>query len=134
MKILEAQSATLTNYEVFTHLKAQRNGSRKNGRPTDLDNMVHELFEYFKDPAWLSPLASKPLTYNERTIKTLLQRLRHWDFTKGEVIMILNHRPAKPENLNTMVQEMEQRFTDEEQLEIVQIIAEVLGKPDVVEA
>jgi hypothetical protein len=48
--------------------------------------------------------------------------------------MILNHRPAKPENLNTMVQELEQRFTDEEQLEIVQIIAEVLGKPDVVKA
>lgn len=45
--------------------------------------------------------------------------------------MILNLRPTKPENLNTIVQEMEQRFPeDDTQLEIVRAIAEVLGRPD----
>jgi hypothetical protein len=45
--------------------------------------------------------------------------------------MILNLRPTKPENLNTIVEEMEERFPGEElQFEIVQVIAEVLGKPD----
>lgn len=44
--------------------------------------------------------------------------------------MIMNLRPTKPENLNTIVEEMESRFTDEEQNKIVQVIAEVLGRPD----
>lgn len=45
--------------------------------------------------------------------------------------MILNLRPTKPESLNTIVQEMEQRFPeDDTQLEIVRVISEVLGRPD----
>ncbi len=45
--------------------------------------------------------------------------------------MIINLRPIKPENLNTIVEEMEGRFPGEElQREICEIIAEVLGKPD----
>lgn len=45
--------------------------------------------------------------------------------------MILNVRPTKPENLNTIVEEMEGRFPGEEQqLAICAIITEVLGKPD----
>ena len=44
--------------------------------------------------------------------------------------MILNLRPTKPESLNTIVEEMEDRFPDEQQNEIVAVIAEVLGSPD----
>jgi len=60
-----------------------------------------------------------------------LERLRPWDFTKAELLMIMNLRPTKPENLNTIVEEMEERFPgDELQLEIVREIASVLGRPD----
>jgi hypothetical protein len=45
--------------------------------------------------------------------------------------MIMNLRPTKPENLNTIIEEMEDRYpNDEQQLKIVTLIAEVLGKPD----
>lgn len=45
--------------------------------------------------------------------------------------MILNLRPTKPENLNTIIEEMEYRFPKEEdQDRIVALIAEVLGTPD----
>lgn len=45
--------------------------------------------------------------------------------------MIMNLRPTKPENLNTIIEEMEDRFpSDEQQQKIVNIIAEVLGRPD----
>jgi CHASE3 domain sensor protein len=47
------------------------------------------------------------------------------------MIMIMNLRPTTPAALNTVVQEMEERFpTDEEQETIVEIIREVLGSPD----
>ena len=44
--------------------------------------------------------------------------------------MIMNLRPANAGNLNTVVEEMEDRFSDEQQEEIVAIIGEVLGRPD----
>lgn len=44
--------------------------------------------------------------------------------------MIMNLRPANAGNLNSVVEEMEDRFSDEQQEEIVAIIAEVLGRPD----
>jgi hypothetical protein len=45
--------------------------------------------------------------------------------------MIMNLRPTKPENLNTIIEEMEVRFPDDDQQrKIVDLIAEVLGRPD----
>ncbi|PSS25299.1 hypothetical protein M430DRAFT_33060 [Amorphotheca resinae ATCC 22711] len=135
MKILEAQSAQLTNYEVFTHLtelKAKSNarkGNRALGRaPGNLETVVKEILDYFYEAP--SPLGSKPFPYDSNTIKRLLARLREFRLTKAEIIMIMNLRPTKPENLNTIIEEMEGRFDDDQQMAIVAAIAEVLGKPD----
>ncbi len=47
MKILESQSATLTNYEVYTHLMDQRARYAKKGmkgrRPGNLETVVKEV-------------------------------------------------------------------------------------------
>ena len=44
--------------------------------------------------------------------------------------MIINLRPANLGNLNTIVEELEGRFDDEQQKAIVEAIIEVLGKAD----
>ena len=44
--------------------------------------------------------------------------------------MIMNLRPTKPDILNTVVEELETRFTEERQWEICKAIVEALGKPD----
>lgn len=44
--------------------------------------------------------------------------------------MIMNQRPANPGNLNTIVEELEGRFDDDQQMAIVDAIGEVLGKAD----
>jgi hypothetical protein len=44
--------------------------------------------------------------------------------------MIINLRPTNTSNLNTLVEEMEDRFDEDQQMAIVQIITEVLGKGD----
>ncbi|CZS96419.1 hypothetical protein WAI453_009944 [Rhynchosporium graminicola] len=132
MKIIEAQSATLTNYEVYTHLTEQRKRyakkDTKGRRPGNLETVVKELLEYFHEAP--SPLASKPFPYSERTISVLLERLRPFNFTKAEVLMIMNLRPTKLESLNTIVEEMDDRYTEDQQSEIVEIIRGVLGTAD----
>jgi hypothetical protein len=78
-----------------------------------------------------SPLGETPIPYTPNSIKTLLQRLRPYNLTKAEVLMIMNHRPTTVAALNTIVEELEQRFEDEAmQEEMVAIIIEVLGSPD----
>ena len=87
-----------------------------------------QLLEYFNEAP--SPLASKPFPYNENTIKTLLERLRPYNLAKAELLMIMNLRPANAGNLNTVVEEMTERFNDEQIDEMLVIIEEVLGRPD----
>ncbi|KAI9746026.1 MAG: hypothetical protein M1818_000707 [Claussenomyces sp. TS43310] len=151
MKIVEVQSATLTNYEVYTHLTEQRarhelRGKKRRG-PGNFETVVKEvgtcdsdggqkdcayskkLLDYLRKAP--SPLGERPVPYNSNTIRTLLSRLRIYDLTKAEVLMILNHRPTKVAALNTIVEELEQRFPQHsDQIDIVQIIVEVLGSPD----
>lgn len=80
--------------------------------------------------AQFSPLSQKPLPYTSESIPTLLERLRPYDLSKGEVIMILNLRPASVAALNTIVEDMAERFNDEQQEELLTIISEVLGQFD----
>ncbi|CAD6442212.1 34a7413f-76c0-498e-bef9-158266d19e0a [Sclerotinia trifoliorum] len=130
MKILEAQSATLTNFEVYTHLKDIQTKHRTGGRrPGNLDNVMKELIQYLEEAP--SPLAQKPCPYKEDTIRNLLEQLRPYDLTKAEILMIINHRPTSMENLNIIIEELELRFPDEnEQWAIIDIVKEVLGAQD----
>ncbi|KAJ8066020.1 hypothetical protein OCU04_005114 [Sclerotinia nivalis] len=130
MKILEAQSATLTNFEVYTHLKDVQTKHRTGGRrPGNLDNVMKELIQYLEEAP--SPLAQKPCPYKEDTIRNLLEQLRPYDLTKAEILMIINHRPTSMENLNIIIEELELRFPDEnEQWAIIDVVKEVLGAQD----
>jgi hypothetical protein len=73
-------------------------------------------------------MAQDPLTYTPECISQLLERLRPFELSKGEVVMIINLRPASIAVLNTVVEDMAERFTDEQQEEIIGAIAEILGE------
>lgn len=75
-----------------------------------------------------SPL-EKPV-YDSTTFKTLLTKLRPYELTKAEILMILNLRPLNQCTLNMIVEEMYDRHTDEQSQEMLDIIAEVLGTPE----
>ncbi|RGP72707.1 DNA-directed rna polymerase iii subunit rpc9 [Fusarium longipes] len=128
MKILEAQSAVLTNYEVYQHLTEQRERYKNAKRrgPPNLETVVRELLQYLRTSP--GPLSQEPLPYTEGCISRLLERLRPYNLAKGEVVMIINLRPASVAALNTVVEEMSERFDDEQQEAMVNIIAEVLGQ------
>ncbi|GJN85064.1 hypothetical protein PLIIFM63780_008628 [Purpureocillium lilacinum] len=152
MKVIESQTAVLSNYEVYQHLvdQRQRYKSKKRRGPPNLENVVQEVGGFslltvhlvdFADRSFYpsvqllqylqaapGPLSQEPTTYTPESIAQLLERLRPFDLSKGEVVMILNVRPASVIGLNTVVEEMSERFTDEQQLEMVNIIADVLGK------
>ncbi|RDA91685.1 hypothetical protein CP533_2334 [Ophiocordyceps camponoti-saundersi (nom. inval.)] len=131
MRIVESQSAVLTNYEVFHHLVEQRRRYRPTKRrgPGNLETVVKEVLVYMRERP--SPLGQEPATYSPESISQLLNRLRPYDLAKGEVIMMFNHRPPDVAHLNTLVEDMSDRFTADQQQEIVDVVADVLGRsPD----
>ena len=73
-------------------------------------------------------MSQEPLPYTEGCISKLLERLRPYNLAKGEVVMIINLRPASVAALNTVVEDMSERFDEEQQEAMVNIIAEVLGQ------
>ncbi|KAI9158642.1 Calcitonin peptide-receptor component protein [Paramyrothecium foliicola] len=129
MKVLEAQAAVLTNYEVFQHALDQRDRYKQKKRrgPPNYETVMTELLQYLKTEP--SPLSQDPPTYTPDCVPQLLERLRPYDLAKGEVVMILNLRPVSVAALNTMVEDMGERYTEEQQEEMVNIVGEVLGYP-----
>ncbi|KAF6842925.1 GATA zinc finger [Colletotrichum musicola] len=131
MKILEAQSAVMTNWEVYEHLNerklGQKNQKKRGERraPGNLETLARELMQYLRTPP--NPLCQDPITYRRDSIAVLLEKLRPYDLAKSELVMILNLRPASVAALNTIIEEMPERFDETKQEEIVNIIAEVLG-------
>ncbi|KAG5998114.1 hypothetical protein E4U52_001715 [Claviceps spartinae] len=133
MKIIEAQSAVLSDYEVYQHLSDQRNSYKQNKRrgPPNMETVVRELLQYLRTEP--NPLSQQPLTYTPDCIAQLLEKLRPYELSKGEVVMVLNLRPASVASLNTIIEDMSERFSEEQQEDMVNIVAQVLGRFDVPE-
>ncbi|KAI9810630.1 MAG: hypothetical protein M1832_001229 [Thelocarpon impressellum] len=133
MKILETQSAHLTNHEVLLHLESMRARyaelAQQRGRPAslksgNLETVLKELTDYLHtQPSPLTP----PSAYGPNTCRELFVALQPFDLTKAELLMILNLRPLSLGVLDTIIEEMDSRFDDEQQLKIQSLIAEVLG-------
>ncbi|KAI9714957.1 MAG: hypothetical protein M1812_006270 [Candelaria pacifica] len=138
MKILETQSATLTNYEVLTHIQTKKERYDKiasarvaqgygNGKESGIEFILRELTNYLEGPK--SPLTT-PSTYNSTTIRRLFEALQPYELTKAELVMFLNLRPNSTSVLDVVIEENDQRFSEETQKDILKIVADILGSDE----
>lgn len=74
-------------------------------------------------------MSQDPIPYSPDCLARLLERLRPYQLSKGEVLMILNLRPASVAALNTVIEDMADRFTEPQQEDMVNIIADLLAVP-----
>ncbi|MCJ1473724.1 hypothetical protein MMC13_002375 [Lambiella insularis] len=136
LQILASQSATLTNHEVLSHLhslssrRAQPNSKTPAPLPTpslkapNYETILKELTEYLSTsplPTYAAPF------YSAAATRTLLQRLKPYHLTKAETLMVLNLRPRDLGLLDCVVEECDERFSEEQQEAILRIVGEVLG-------
>ncbi|KAL2126729.1 hypothetical protein VTI74DRAFT_336 [Chaetomium olivicolor] len=136
MKILESQNALLSNYEVYQHILDQRKRNKAQNRrvPGNVHHVMTEVMTYLREKP--SPLEKQEEThaYSPAVIPKLLEKLREAnlpsELTKGELLSILNLRPSSSALLSTAIEDMEERFSEEEQNKIVDIIGEVLGRDE----
>ncbi|KAI3392506.1 hypothetical protein diail_5641 [Diaporthe ilicicola] len=136
MKILESQSAILTNFEVYQHLlneqQKAKQPDRKRQIPRSLQTVIREVIDQLRTQP--DPLSQKPITYDATSVGRLVEKLRDYDLTKGETIMIINLRPDNAAVLAACIEDFESRFDEDKQQELLAIIEEVLGPLPVKEA
>ncbi|KAK3947805.1 RNA polymerase Rpb4-domain-containing protein [Pseudoneurospora amorphoporcata] len=140
MKILEGQSNLLSNHEVYEHILEQQKKNRSKDRrvPPNQFTLTKDLLTCLRTKP--GPLANQDKThqYSTEALYELFKKLREAnlqsDLSKGEMLMIVNLRPTNIAVLSTVVEDMLERFTEDEQQKIIDIITETLGFDEPAEA
>lgn len=117
MKVIKANWNTLlSNYEVLDILRNTKSYKQK---PNQLATITYQTIKYLEN------MPCK--TQNPEKIKEFLKAMESIKLTKAEKLALLNLCPTRPIEIQLLVEESEERLTEEEVETVLQIVANVRG-------
>ncbi|CAG7834736.1 unnamed protein product [Allacma fusca] len=123
----------LSNYEVFKYFSEIKEASSRNEDRASalkynkhLSTIVYEAVQYFK---------KSPCTVQSPVgIAEFMRRIKPFGLTKLEQLSILNTRPSMPVDIQALIEESEERLTEDQVDEIIQIVDQCLPPVDTPDA
>ncbi|KAF4301488.1 hypothetical protein SLS57_001192 [Botryosphaeria dothidea] len=136
MKVIEKQSSVLTNWEVLNIVREQKaeydgsdGTSRTRPMPSNLNRILTDVEAQLTEKS--SPLAGQH-KYRSEAIRALYVKTREagFEIEKAEMLMIFNLRPKSLAELDTIMEELDSRYDEAKQEELLAIVKECLGPLD----
>ncbi|XP_046396339.1 DNA-directed RNA polymerase III subunit RPC9 [Ischnura elegans] len=115
METVEENAAILCNYEVLTLLEELRKQPKLGNRKNQLATIAYETTKYLKG----TPCCSQ----TPESIQNFLSALAPFNLTKAEKLMLVNLRPMTPVEIQLIVEESEERMSDAQVEELLEVIA-----------
>ncbi|KAB0793912.1 hypothetical protein PPYR_01148 [Photinus pyralis] len=114
MEVINSNSAQLSNYEVLKHLQQLKDGRKKDKRQGQLATITYETLRYLEN----TPCNQQ----TPETITACLKALEPFNLSKNEKLMIINSPPTTALEIQLMIEESEERLTEEQVNEILKIV------------
>ncbi|ORX90441.1 calcitonin gene-related peptide-receptor component protein-like protein [Basidiobolus meristosporus CBS 931.73] len=125
MEIVQTRSALLSNYEVFSLLKEQENERKQQVQHKHPENLLTIEFEVVQ---FLEGTPSG--TQTPEQLADFLESIKDFGLTKAEKLQILNLRPRSAVEIHLLIEECEERFSQERLEELINLVAEKLPRDD----
>ncbi|KAL1497409.1 hypothetical protein ABEB36_008386 [Hypothenemus hampei] len=114
MEIINANAATLSNFEVLKHLQKIKDSKRKH--KGQLATITYETLRYLEETPCKDQTPQK--------IANCLKALQPFNLSKTEKLMLINTPPTTPLEIQLLVEESEEKLTEEQVQQILDILAE----------
>ncbi|XP_072044672.1 DNA-directed RNA polymerase III subunit RPC9-like [Amphiura filiformis] len=126
MEIVAENAAMLSNYEVYSllsDLQAKSSGRKKpNKSQQNLATISYEAVKY------LEKTPCKDQT--PEIIGDFMKKLEPFKLTKSEKLQLLNHRPTSAVEIQLMIEESEERLTEDQIEQLIDISRSLPGEDE----
>ncbi|KAJ3644848.1 hypothetical protein Zmor_022549 [Zophobas morio] len=112
MEIVNANSATLSNFEVMKHLQKVKDSRKKH--KGQLATITYETLRYLEN----TPCAQ----HSPEAMTQCLRELDGFNLNKNEKLMLINSPPTTALEIQLMIEESEERLSEEQVQKILTIM------------
>lgn len=121
MEVVNASFAILSNFEVMEALRNIKDTKNKFGL-RNLATITYETIRFLEE----TPCK----TQTKEQIMGFLEAIKPYKLTKSECLMLLNDPPTTPLHIQLLIEDSEERLTEEEVTQLIAIAQQWLSPHD----